>query len=146
MFNLIVAVISIALIVIIAIATIYYGGVAFTKSGDKAAVATLVNGAQQISGAAAIYKTDTGLDISTAKLSDGTLTPEYLTSLPAAPAIATGSWTVSNGYVYHALDAANIDIAAVCKNIVDAKGVCVDDTGAVVASPYATATTFAFHL
>jgi hypothetical protein len=55
MFNLIVAVISIALIAAMAVASIYYGGDSFGRSSARAQAATLISQAQQISGAAGIY-------------------------------------------------------------------------------------------
>lgn len=58
MFNLIVAVISIALIAAMAAASIFYGGDGFSKSSARAQAATLISQAQQIAGAAAIYKVE----------------------------------------------------------------------------------------
>lgn len=93
MFQLIVAIISIALIAALAAASIFYGGSAFTDSSLKANVTTLVNGGQQISGAQAIYKTDNAgapqTDI--ALLADGT----YLAAVPTPANIASGPWVLS---------------------------------------------------
>ena len=58
MFQLIVAVIAIALVIALTLASIFYGGEAFTRSSLKANVAAMVNQAQQISGAHTLYKTD----------------------------------------------------------------------------------------
>lgn len=88
MFQLIVAVISIALVAALAIASIFYGGEAFTKSSEKANVTALVNQAQQISGAYQLYKTDTG----GAPANIGALSPDYLASLPTPPKVSTGTW------------------------------------------------------
>lgn len=60
MFQLIVAVISIALVAALALASIFYGGEAFTRGQLKAQVATMINQGQQISGANTLYKTDKG--------------------------------------------------------------------------------------
>lgn len=60
MFQLIVAVISIALVAALALASIWYGGEAFTRGQLKAQVTTMINQAQQISGANTLYKTDNG--------------------------------------------------------------------------------------
>lgn len=94
MFQLIVAVISIALVAILAIASIYYGGAAFLSSSTKASVTTLVNGGQQIAGANALYKTNnSGNDVT--DLTD--LTPptgDYLNQLPALSGAATGAWAM----------------------------------------------------
>jgi outer membrane PBP1 activator LpoA protein len=51
MFNLIITIISIALVVAMAAAAVYYGGTAFTQGTAKANAATLVTQAQQINGA-----------------------------------------------------------------------------------------------
>lgn len=56
MFNLIVAVISIALIAVMAIASIFYGGDGFSKSSARVEAATLIGQAQQIAGAAALFR------------------------------------------------------------------------------------------
>jgi hypothetical protein len=58
MFNLIVAVISIALIAAMAVASIYYGGDSFGRSSARAEAATLINQAQQIAGAATLFRID----------------------------------------------------------------------------------------
>jgi len=58
MFNLIVAVISIALIAAMAAASIYYGGDGFGKSSARAQAATLISQAQQISGAASLFRVE----------------------------------------------------------------------------------------
>ena len=97
MFQLIVAVISIALVAALAIASIYYGGEAFQKSSLKANVTTLVNGGQQIAGAQALYKTDhSGIPstaISTLVLdADGN---QYLTAAPGVSGAAAGDWTLN---------------------------------------------------
>lgn len=99
MFQLIVAVISIALVAALAIASIFYGGDAFTKSSEKANVTALINQAQQISGAYQLYKTDNGAaPTAIGDLTAGTV--PYLASIPTAPkvALSTDSWDLgTNG-------------------------------------------------
>lgn len=56
MFNLIVAVISIALIAGMAAASIYYGGDGFSSSSARAQAATLITQGQQIAAAADLYR------------------------------------------------------------------------------------------
>lgn len=58
MFSLIITIISIVLVAALAIATIYYGGIALNSSSDKAVIARKMNEAQQIKGAAAVYLSD----------------------------------------------------------------------------------------
>jgi len=114
MFQLIVAVISIALVAALAIASIFYGGEAFTKSSEKANVTALVNQAQQISGAYQLYKTDNGkAPAGIADLTAG----GYLSALPTPSKIATAAW---------AFDANGTNVV-VPLNATDAdKGVCVE--------------------
>jgi hypothetical protein len=90
MFNLIVAVISIALIAAMAAASIFYGGAAFSQSTAQANASTLINNGQQISGAQQLY----AIDNSGSKTTDITdLTGGgYLQALPTAPSgVITGS-------------------------------------------------------
>ena len=89
MFQLIVSVIAIALVAILAAASIYYGGSAFTSSSTKGIVAQLINGGEQISGSEALYQANTGTTSGASDFSD--LVPTYLTSLPVLPAGA-GPW------------------------------------------------------
>lgn len=56
MFQLIIAILSIALIATLAIASVYYGGEAFTSGTAKAGAATVVSQAQQISAADVLYQ------------------------------------------------------------------------------------------
>jgi hypothetical protein len=87
MFNLIVAVISIALIAAMAAASIFYGGAAFGSGTAQAQASTLVNNGQQISGAQQLYM----IDNSGNRANDiDILTPTYLQALPTAPANSTG--------------------------------------------------------
>lgn len=60
MFQLIVAVISIALVAALAIASIFYGGKAWHDYQFRIKVATLINQAHQIEGAIRLYEADTG--------------------------------------------------------------------------------------
>ena len=84
MFSLIVSIISIALVAVLAAASIYYGGDAFTKGSAKALASTVVTQAQQISSAHTLYKNDEG---GSAALNVSALvTGKYLASVPAAPA------------------------------------------------------------
>jgi ABC-type oligopeptide transport system substrate-binding subunit len=94
MFNLIVAVISIALIAAMAAASIFYGGAAFGSGTAQAQASTLVNNGQQVSGAQQLYM----IDNSGNRANDiDVLTPTYLQALPTAPANATGLTTTDVG-------------------------------------------------
>jgi competence protein ComGC len=85
MFQLIVAVIAIALVIALTLASIFYGGEAFTRSSLKANVAAMVNQAQQISGAHTLYKTD--YSASAPNLNELKV-QGYLAEVPTAPKIA----------------------------------------------------------
>ena len=92
MFQLIVAVIAIALVIALTLASIYYGGEAFTRSSLKANVAAMVNQAQQISGAHTLYKVDNAQDAGAIADLEG----DYISSIPTAPeAIANAAWTLN---------------------------------------------------
>lgn len=60
MFSLIITIISIALIAAVAVASVYYGGDAFTQGNAKALAATVVGQGQQISAANTLFKNDNG--------------------------------------------------------------------------------------
>ncbi|TLX16877.1 hypothetical protein [Rhizobium sp. MHM7A] len=110
MFQLIVAVISIALVAALALASIFYGGEAFTRGQLKAQVTTMINQAQQISGANTLYKNDKGGTDATdiqVDLVDGTV--KYLTTDITPPQKITGAssaWgiDVAAGNVYVTID------------------------------------------
>lgn len=83
MFSLIVSIISIALVAVLAAASIYYGGDAFVKGSAKALASTVVTQAQQISSAHTLYKNDEGG--SEAPSIQALVVGGYLASVPAAP-------------------------------------------------------------
>lgn len=60
MFSLLITIISIALVAVLALATLYYGGDAFNRGTSKAEAARLVNEGQQVSGAMTLYEVQTG--------------------------------------------------------------------------------------
>ena len=58
MFSLIISIIAIALVIVLAGASLYYGGDAFNKGTAKGEAAKLVNEAQQLQAAYTMYKVD----------------------------------------------------------------------------------------
>jgi hypothetical protein len=120
MFQLIVAVISIALVAALAIASIYYGGSAFSSSSLRANVVTLVNAGQQISGAQALYKTDNGIAAaSIAALSAPSTTGvTYLSAEPGKSSIVADAamWEVSTTEATIALKTPLVS-SDVCKEV-----------------------------
>jgi type II secretory pathway pseudopilin PulG len=111
MFQLIVAVISIALVAALALASIFYGGEAFTRGQLKAQVTTMINQAQQISGANTLYKNDKG-GVDATSIPTDLVSPvsgvKYLTADITPPSKITtgGAWGIdaAAGTVYVAID------------------------------------------
>jgi hypothetical protein len=123
MFNLIVAVISIALIAAMAAASIFYGGEAFSESTAKAQAATLVNNGQQIGGAQVLHKISNSGNLETAI---GNLVLEgYLQALPTPPAsaVATGvNWELQAAGGLGVITLIEENHAAVCDAVVEQGG------------------------
>jgi type II secretory pathway pseudopilin PulG len=125
MFSLIITIISIALVAALALATLYYGGKAFNKGSASADATKMLTQAQQLQGAAELYRADTGAYPLTM---DDLLTNKYLTSVPmasltpeSAPALmgtanaASTPWVmVLSGYPVFAVTPVS---EAVCKSI-----------------------------
>ncbi|MBE4779679.1 hypothetical protein J8A87_21905 [Vibrio parahaemolyticus] len=88
MFNLIISIIAIALVVVLAGASLYYGGDAFNRGSSDAKAATLINQAQQIQAAAKLFSAIEGGE--PASIND--LQGSYLSSIPTLP-IGTDSIT-----------------------------------------------------
>lgn len=131
MFQLIVAVISIALVAALAIASIFYGGDAFTKSSEKAVVTTLINQGQQIAGAAALYKTDNGVAAPAGEITVGhALVGDYLAAAPSGSKVTSGNWYLSADEAQIAYDS-TADATSVCAEVVkQGAGECTDGAGA----------------
>ena len=133
MFNLIVAVLSIALIGITAGASVYYGGTAFSNSNNRGQVSSLISAGGQIGAAQSLHRTERGgvpaTQISSATPTDNTLISlNYLQAQPSVPSGLenAGSWEiVDNG----ALAALKIDTSVgdtasklVCEKLVEEGG------------------------
>jgi len=118
MFSLIVSIISIALVAVLAAASIYYGGDAFTKGSAKALASTVVTQAQQISSANTLFKNDNG-GLPADDVAE-LVSEDYLASTPVVPAKAQGTLAegVEAGW---AVDANTVTVALnneeVCKLI-----------------------------
>jgi len=84
MFSLIITIISIALVALLALATLYYGGNAFNRGSAGAQAARLINEGQQVNGAVALYKADRAAGNTSAaeKLSD--LVSAYMSQVPSS--------------------------------------------------------------
>ncbi len=102
MYNLIVGVLAVSLMIGVAVAGLTYLGPAFTNSSTKVVAAELVNSAEQIQGAEALYKLDNGGAYSVDSATPGSgvtaLEPSYLSSTPAVPAsLSAGPWVITGG-------------------------------------------------
>ncbi len=112
MFSLIITIISIALVAALAVATIYYGGSAFTQGTAKANASALVSAAQQVVGANTLFQNDNGgthaEDITA--LTGG----NYLAATPSLPASVT-IFSLASGKVTAtvAANASNVCLAIV---------------------------------
>lgn len=60
MFSLVISIVSIALVAVLALATLYYGGKGFTQGTAKANASRLLNEGQQLMGAAELYRHEHG--------------------------------------------------------------------------------------
>lgn len=107
MFSLIITIISIALVAALALATIYYGGTAFSRGNDGATAARLINEGQQINGAVTMYLADVaGNSVATGVVAGADsivqvseLAPAYLSQVPssfATPAATTAAAAAGN--------------------------------------------------
>ena len=113
MFSLIITIISIALVAALAIATIYYGGSAFTQGNAKSSASTLTAQAQQIMGAVTLYRNDGN---NTTGLAVADLAPTYLQSVPAMPAavVDTDVWSLGAGANSASINVVSLDV---CKQV-----------------------------
>ena len=123
MFSLIITIISIALVAALAVATIYYGGSAFTQGTAKANASALVGASQQITGANTLHYNDKSANAADiqALVTDG-----YLQAVPTAPANVTLlALSSTTGEV-----TASVSSDAVCKAIVSSIASGVSTIGA----------------
>jgi hypothetical protein len=90
MFSLILTVIGIALVAVLAIATIYYGGDIFKSNGTRAAAVKVINNGQQINGAIETFKAQKG---EVPANLEALVTSKYLSAIPE------GTWTMTNDYI-----------------------------------------------
>jgi type II secretory pathway pseudopilin PulG len=138
MFSLIITIISIALVAALAVATIYYGGSAFTQGTAKANASALVSAGQQVTGALTLYANDNG---GTRGDTTTLISGQYLSAMPQVKTytLAIGTSDVS---------ATGVD-SAICAAINTSAGVTQPATAAAartLAAPYSCAAdgTFVF--
>lgn len=136
MFSLIITIISIALVAALALASIYYGGNAFTSGSAKAAASSVVNQAQQISAAWVMYANDNGGSDPTAlsDLVDG----KYLQVVPTPSKAASSDTSAAGGWKINGTSltlSLGTDKDSVCDSIVKSiDSAAVVDTAATSAA------------
>lgn len=104
MFQLIVAVVALALVVVMALAMLWFGGSVFSSGSDRALYAQLMNHGSQIEGALKLYNVDKGsfpAGSSSEVLATLTESSNGVTYLKDVP---IGDWYVEGGTIYRALD------------------------------------------
>ena len=104
MFQLIVAVLAVAIVALIAIAVLFFGGNVFTSGHDRALYAQLMNHGSQIEGAMKLYQTDygtfpagTSAQQINALLDTNRSGQTYLSNVPV------GEWRIDQGVIYRKL-------------------------------------------
>lgn len=130
MFSLIIAIISIALVAVLALATVYYGGAAFNQGATKAAASRLINEGQQVSSGVKMLETNRSQGVTDAITTVTGLAPSYLTAIPAdyAGSTAIDQTTLAGTGPFFAVTAATVP-AAVCAQV----NVNAGNTGTVAA-------------
>lgn len=109
MFNLITVAFAVVLVLVLAVAGLYYGGEAYTNKTQKTDYAEIVNGSSQIKGAMELYKSRNGqypggvaneaLGVSaTQELLDRLVQEDYLSGVPS------GDWTIENLMIQRGLE------------------------------------------
>ena len=116
MFNLIISIIAIALVVVLAGASLYYGGSAFNQGSSDAKAATLINQAQQIQAAATLYAANEGgaAENFAALSTDNT----YMAATPKLPVGTSGAWELIDADAIAAattIDAVGVKLKAATK-------------------------------
>ena len=134
MFSLIITNISIALVAALAVATIYYGGSAFSSGSAKANAATIIAAAQQVTGANTLYANDNSGAYATTLAA---LTPTYLSSVPQPPVGAASTYAVSNANLF----TADVLTAQVCLQIDESNGLVPVGTTTTTSIPTSASTT-----
>lgn len=131
MFNLIVAVLSIALIGITAGAAIFYGGDAFTSQGSNAQATALISAGGQISGAQQLHITERGQANRVADLvaPGGLIDTGFLKSLPAITLRGSDTqprWQLADdgrlAVIRLTTNATDQQATDICANVADAGG------------------------
>lgn len=124
MFTLIAVLLGIALAAAVAVATVYYGGSAFSQGGVQADATSLVDSGSQISGAETLYANqNAGALASTV----AALVPAYLSTVPNLPSsLSSSSWNIGTATANSSGTALIVDPASTTTpgpyNVADVRG------------------------
>ena len=112
MFSLVIVIIAIALVAALALATIYYGGTALSKSSGEAISARALNEGNQVVGALELYRAEHGaLPTGTATEIKATLVSgQYLQAWPAEEWEPRNDYVVRTGLTHEACQAVNLKL------------------------------------
>lgn len=111
MFSLIITIVSIALVVALIGATMYYGGDTLSQGRAKADASAYVSGAQQVVGALQMYN---AMESGQPDSLDDLITAKYLSSLPV---MKSGTWTIPSDATADRILTITVDNAEVCESI-----------------------------
>ncbi len=125
MFALIITVISIALVAALAIASIYYGGTAFSQGTAQAQGSTIVNQAQQIGAGVTLYENDLG---GTAPAAVSDLTPTYLQAIPTPPSSASGAYALGSNATSVTVDVTSPNVCLAIDQSVDSAATAISSS------------------
>jgi hypothetical protein len=123
MFSFVITIISIALVVVLAAATLYYGGTPFEKASERADIARVLQEANQISGALELYKADNGSFPSgtPTEIAAALVEKKYLTEFPNPE-----KWSFTNDYIVQPIASESQCLAINAKLGVDTVPSCSD--------------------
>lgn len=116
MFSLIITLLSIGLVALLALASIYYGGDIFSSGNQKAAAAQILTESQQMRGA---------LSAHVALVGDRASSTDDLVSSQILKAVPDG-WGVIEGYAYKSVSTVDVCLAANKKLGIDLVPACTD--------------------
>jgi len=114
MFSLIISVMAVALVVLLAAATMYYGSDTATEGKKQANAAALINQAQQVAGAVDLYIADNPSG-SLSNIED--LQPQYISSVPEGWNISSASLPSIPGYVAYPIQGDNVKKLSLCEEV-----------------------------
>lgn len=114
MFSLIISIVAITLVVVLTLATFYYGGDVLTDGKKQAGAAGLISQSQQISGAVEMYYAD---NPSGAVSTIAELHPQYLKSVPDGWDVSASVLSTVPGYVAYPIAGDDTSKLRICEEV-----------------------------